>query len=83
MDCELSSPPFLAEISDDEIKSHIDSNSNPEWNMTFEQFPVHTQAVERWVKFFTEASGKVFGAESRDGLYEPICCPDHPCLTSP
>ncbi|KAJ9593618.1 hypothetical protein L9F63_014838, partial [Diploptera punctata] len=24
MDCELSSPPLLAEISDDEIKSHID-----------------------------------------------------------
>lgn len=68
MDCELSSPPLLAEISDDEIKSHIDSGSIPDWNITFKQFPVHTQAVERCVKLVTEASGKVCGAESRDGF---------------
>lgn len=68
MDCELSSPPLLAEISDDEIKSHIDSDSIPDWNITFKQFPVHTQAVERCVKLVTEASGKVCGAESRDGF---------------
>ena len=47
MDCELSSLPFLAEISDDDIKSQIDSNSIPDWNITFKQIPVYMQAVER------------------------------------
>ncbi|KAJ9582304.1 hypothetical protein L9F63_003340 [Diploptera punctata] len=68
MDCELSSSPLLAEISDDEIKSHVDSDSIRDWNITFKQFPVHTQAVERCVKLVTEASDKVCGAESRDGF---------------
>lgn len=70
MDCDLSSPPLLKDISDDEIKSHIQSDSVPNWDITFKTFafPVHTQAVERCVKLVTEASGKVCGAESRDGF---------------
>ena len=35
MHCELSSLPQLSEISDDEIKSRIDSDSIPDWNITF------------------------------------------------
>lgn len=68
IDCELSSPPLLAEISDEEIKSHIQSDSIPDWNVAFKKFPVHTQAVERCVKLVTDASRKVCGAESRDGF---------------
>lgn len=68
MDCDLSSPPLLKDISDDEIKSNIESDSVPNWDTTFKTFPVHTQAVERCVKLVTEASGKVCGTESRDGF---------------
>ena len=66
MDCELSSLPFLLEISDDEIKSLINSYSIPEWKITFKQIPVYMQAVERCVKLVTEAQGNIFGAEYRD-----------------
>ena len=68
MDCELSSLPFLAEISDDDIKSQIDSNSIPDWNITFKQIQVYMKAVECCVKVFTEAPGKICGTESRDGF---------------
>ncbi|GBO31115.1 hypothetical protein AVEN_239507-1 [Araneus ventricosus] len=68
MDCDLCSPPLLKDMSDDEIKSHIQSDSVPNSDITFKTFPVQTQAVERCVKLVTEASGKVCGAESRDGL---------------
>ena len=39
MDFELSSLPFLAEISDDEIKSQIDNDSIPDWNIIFKKNP--------------------------------------------
>lgn len=68
MDRELSSPPLLNEISDHEIELHIKSGEVPNWSTKFKSFPVHTQAVERCVKLVTEASGKVCGAESRDGF---------------
>lgn len=58
MDYELSSPPLPAKISDDEIKSHIDSDSIHNWNITFKQFPAYRQAVEYCVKLVTEASEK-------------------------
>ena len=57
MDCEFSSPPFLAEISDDETKSQLNSDSNPDWNITFKQIPFYMQANERCVKLVTEAQG--------------------------
>ena len=37
MDCELSFLPLLPEISDDEIKEHIKSDSIPDENITFKQ----------------------------------------------
>ena len=64
MHCEQSSLPLLSEISDDEIKSHIGSNSIPDWNITFKQIPFYMPAVERRVKPVTEAPGKVCGTES-------------------
>ncbi|KAJ9579282.1 hypothetical protein L9F63_024617 [Diploptera punctata] len=72
MDCELSSPPLLAEISDDVNRSHIDSDTIPDWSITFKQFPVHMQAVECWVKLVTEALGKVCRAGSRDGFISTL-----------
>ncbi|GBM08129.1 hypothetical protein AVEN_214460-1 [Araneus ventricosus] len=68
MDYDLSSPPLLKDISDDEIKSHIQSDSVPNWIIIFKTFPVHRQAVEGCVKLVTEASGNVCGAESKDGF---------------
>ncbi|GBM96232.1 hypothetical protein AVEN_250843-1 [Araneus ventricosus] len=68
MDCDLSSPPLLKDINDHEIKSHIENDSVPNWDITFKTFPVHTQVVERCVKLVTEASEKVCEAESRDGF---------------
>ena len=59
MDCELSSLPLLSEISDDEIKSHIDSGSIPDWNITFKQIPVHMQTEGRRMKLVIEAPEKV------------------------
>ncbi|GBM92292.1 hypothetical protein AVEN_259141-1 [Araneus ventricosus] len=41
MDCDLSSPPLLKDSSGDEIKSHIQSNSVPNWDITFKTCPVH------------------------------------------
>ncbi|GBM25556.1 hypothetical protein AVEN_272551-1 [Araneus ventricosus] len=75
MDYDLSSPPLLKDISDDEIKSHIQSDSVPNWDITFKTFPVNTQAVERCMKLVTEASGKVCGAESRDGFIRTTLLP--------
>ncbi|GBM43839.1 hypothetical protein AVEN_166235-1 [Araneus ventricosus] len=41
MDCDLSSPPLLKDSSDDEIKSHIQSDSVPNWHIPFKICPVH------------------------------------------
>lgn len=63
--CKLFSPPILRNIDDDTILSLIHCETAPNWNIR--SFPCHTQAVERCVKLVTEASGKVCGAENRDG----------------
>ena len=68
MHCELSSLPLLAEISDDKIKPHIDSDSISDWIITFKQIPVYTQAVQRQLKLVTEPPGEVCGAESGVGF---------------
>ena len=56
MDSELSSFPFLTEISNDEYKSQIDNDSIPNWNITFKQILVYMQAVECCIKLATEAA---------------------------
>ena len=61
---ELFSLLFLAEITDDEIKSRIDSDSISDWNSTFKEIPVYTQAVECLVKLVREAIGNVCEVES-------------------
>ena len=63
---ELFSLPFMAEIIENEIKSHIHCDSTSYWNITFKKIPVYMQAVERWVNFITEAPEKDCEAEFRD-----------------
>lgn len=64
--CKLSPPPLLRRITDEEIKQLIHSGTPlaPDFN----DFPCHTQAVERCVKLVSEASKKVCGVDARDGL---------------
>ncbi|GBN47423.1 hypothetical protein AVEN_114745-1, partial [Araneus ventricosus] len=41
IDYDLSSSPLLKDSSDDEIKSHNQSDSVPNWDITFKTCPVH------------------------------------------
>lgn len=66
--CELSSPPLLKDVTDEEIKDYIKTEQVPKWDILSKKLPVHTQAVERCVKLVTKASSKVCGAEARDGF---------------
>ena len=63
--CVLYPPPMLRDLSEDDIKSLI--NSDTKTIREIQKFPCHTQAVERCVKLVTEASNKVCGHEARDG----------------
>lgn len=63
--CVLHPPPILRDITDEDIKSIINSETKPIRHI--QKFPCHTQAVERCVKLVTEASSKVCGHEARDG----------------
>lgn len=67
MECDLSSP-VLKIINDDDIKSHTRSVSVTNWDTTYMTVSLHTQAIERRVKLITEASGKVHGADYREGF---------------
>lgn len=62
---KISSPPLLRSVSNEDIKSFIQSGERPDWDI--KDFPCHTQAVERCVKLVTEASLKLCGPQSRDG----------------
>lgn len=64
---DLSPPPLLRRVSDEDIWSKVESGKTAEeWK--FDKFPCHTQAVERCVKLVTEASQKVVGSSNRDGF---------------
>ncbi|GBL96161.1 hypothetical protein AVEN_118716-1 [Araneus ventricosus] len=58
-------PPMLRDLSEDDIKSLINSDTTP--IREIQKFPCHTQAVQRCNKLVTEASNKVCGHEARDG----------------
>jgi hypothetical protein len=64
--CEVTVPPILAGMSEELLKSLIAGQAPPV--MEFENFPCHTQSVERCVKLVTEAAAAVCGAKSRDGF---------------
>ncbi|GBN60878.1 hypothetical protein AVEN_120277-1 [Araneus ventricosus] len=63
--CVVYHPPLLWDLSEDDIKSLINSDTTP--IREIQKFPYHTQAVERCIKLVTEASNKVCGHEARDG----------------
>ena len=50
----------IKDISDDETKLHIQSDSVSKWGITFKTVPSHMQVVERCVKLVTNASAKGF-----------------------
>lgn len=57
--CDVTEPPMTMKYSDSDLKDIIDGRIIPE----FDEFPCHTQAVERSVKLVTEVCGEI----SRDG----------------
>ncbi|GBM44979.1 hypothetical protein AVEN_223061-1 [Araneus ventricosus] len=65
---ELSRQGKLAQMIDSHelLKMMQDDLPMDGWN--FIKFPSHTQAVERMVKLFTEASRKRVGPQNRDGF---------------
>lgn len=64
-ECTVTEPPLTRDIEDAELQFMLKEKVVPV--VYLEKYPCHTQAVERTVKLVTEASGKVCGAESRDG----------------
>lgn len=63
-------PPMLSDINVD--PSNIDFLASKtilehEFGLTIKNMPLHTQAVERYVKLITEASKSVCGESSRNG----------------
>lgn len=63
--CALYPPPILRKLSEDNIREIINSAAKPVREI--QNFPCHTQAVERTVKLVSEASSKVCGFVNRDG----------------
>ena len=63
---EVSDPPLLAHISQDDIEMFVANGDVPV--VDFPKYLCHTQAVERCVKLVTEASLSVCGQKARDGF---------------
>ncbi|GBO02823.1 hypothetical protein AVEN_118459-1 [Araneus ventricosus] len=72
-DCSCSSsvtdkspePPLTMHIKDKDLKEMCTEEHFPA--LTFEEFPCHTQSVERCVKLISEAAMAVCGETARDG----------------
>ncbi|GBN92882.1 hypothetical protein AVEN_206234-1 [Araneus ventricosus] len=58
-------PPMLRDLSEDDIKSLINSDTTP--IREIQKFPCHTQALERCTKLVTKTSNKVCRQDARDG----------------
>ncbi|GBL98512.1 hypothetical protein AVEN_111632-1 [Araneus ventricosus] len=61
--CVVYPPPMLRDLSEDDIKSLLNSDTTP--IQEIQKFPCHTEAVESCIKLVTEASNKG-GHEARD-----------------
>ncbi|GBL93833.1 hypothetical protein AVEN_153603-1 [Araneus ventricosus] len=61
--CVMYPPPMLRDLSEDDIKSLINSETTPIREI---QVSLSHQAVERCIKLVTEASNKVCGHEVKD-----------------
>ena len=62
-DYNRTEPPMMMNITDEEIDSAIETGQT--W--TLDNFPCHTQAVERHVKLVTEMAATLYGELRRDG----------------
>jgi len=56
--------PLTKPIPDEDIENNIKTSAL--FEKAFE-YPCHTQSVERMIRLVSEASGKVFGQDARDG----------------
>ena len=62
---QLTDPPLLKHITNDELKNLIQSGDVHQSNVP--QIPCHSQNVERIIKLVTESCSKVCGPSNRDG----------------
>lgn len=65
-DCEVTEPPLTLNMSDEALKDIVKNGLGKCQNIN--DFPCHTQAVERCIKLVTEASSAVCGENKRDGF---------------
>ncbi|GBO25510.1 hypothetical protein AVEN_206549-1 [Araneus ventricosus] len=63
--CVVTEPPLTMHIKDKDLKEMCKEKQFPA--LTFEEFPSHTQSVERCVKLISEAAMKVCGETARYG----------------
>src|SRR6218665_272052 len=63
---EVTEPPVIMTISDAQLKTSIAEKETP--SLFSPRFPCHSQAVERCIKFVTEASTTVSGKRNRNGF---------------
>ncbi|GBO04600.1 hypothetical protein AVEN_186341-1 [Araneus ventricosus] len=63
--CVVTEPPLTMHIKDKDLKEMCKEKQFPA--ITFEEFPRHTQTVERRVKLIYEAAMEVYGETARDG----------------
>ena len=62
---QLTDPPLLKHITNEEIKNLIQSGDMLQSNIP--HIPCHSQNVERMIKLVTESCSKVCGSSNRDG----------------
>ncbi|GBM66521.1 hypothetical protein AVEN_246924-1 [Araneus ventricosus] len=63
--CDVREPPLTMHIKDKDLKEMRKEEQFPV--LTFEEFPCHTQSVERCGKLISEVAMKVCGEAARDG----------------
>lgn len=62
-ECQITAPPVLRHICNEDLQSMAKGKS-----FDINDFPCHTQSLERCVKLVTEASQRVTDVEQRDGF---------------
>ena len=64
--CTVTVPPLLMDMSEEQLRALVDGHAPPVIDV--QNFPCHTQSVERCVKLVSEASASVCGINTRDGF---------------
>ena len=63
-DTPVTEPPITKELTDEQVEYYMRSGDK----FQFDDYPCHTQAVERVIKLVTDASASVCGSDRRDGF---------------